>query len=305
MSAVKLREHHPFRSAEARDRYLAFYDKASESWPIPCESRVVTTEHGSTFVRVGGPEGAPPLVLLPGVWASSLMWLPVIAALSRDYRTYAVDSLYDFGRSVSARPAKTTAEHMAWLDGLFDGLELPSGINLMGCSRGGWLTGEYALHAPDRLAKAVLQSPAGVAIIDYWAGVKAGPIFARVLMSPSVESVSALMHWLMPDFAREDPRGFDAYVEETVLGLVCYDSRVVGRAVGPRQFSDAELGGIDLPVLYVAGAHEKMYAPPDAVARLKAVAPQFETAVIPGAGHDLGVVQTAAFTSSVLGFLSA
>jgi len=34
------------------------------------------------------------------------------------------------------------------------------------------------------------------------------------------------------------------------------------------------------------------------------VAPQIETAVIPGAGHDLGVGQAAAFSRRVLGFLS-
>lgn len=303
MSATKLQPYHPFRSAEARDRYLAYYDKAAASWPVPSESVVVQTEHGSTFVRVSGPKDAPPLVLLPGVWSTSLMFSPNIEAFSREYRTYAVDNLYDFGRSVSARPAKTAAEHMSWLDGLFDGLGLTGGINIMGCSRGGWLVGEYLLHAPGRLVKAVLHSPAGVVIVNYWAGMKGGPYFGRVLMSPSTASVTALMLWLMPDFARTNPAGFDAYIEETVLGLRSYDAGVVGRAFGPRQFSDAELAGIDVPVLYIAGEKEKMYSPAAAVARLRSVAPRFETAVIPGGGHDIASVETDAFNARVLEFL--
>jgi hypothetical protein len=35
------------------------------------------------------------------------------------------------------------------------------------------------------------------------------------------------------------------------------------------------------------------------------VAPRIKTAVIAGAGHDLGVVQTEVFNQTVLGFLGA
>jgi pimeloyl-ACP methyl ester carboxylesterase len=305
MSAARSQELHPFVSSEARDRYLTRYDEAARSWPIPSEGRSVPTEFGQTFVRISGPLDGPPLVLLPGVWASSLMWASVIGALSQRYRTYAVDNIVDFGRSVSVRPVVSTADHMSWLDGLFDALGLTEGINLMGCSRGGWLTGEYTLHAPQRLAKAVWQSPAGVALISYWVGISSMPIFMGVLMSPSQATVRKLMLRLMPDYAKADPRGFDQYVDDTALGLQCFDTKVIGRSLGPRQFSDAELRGIRLPVLYIAGEHEMMYSPAAAVSRLNSVAPRIKTAVIAGAGHDLGVVQTEVFNQTLLGFLDA
>jgi hypothetical protein len=91
MSAAKLEESHPFRSAEARDRYLRNYDKRAESWPVPSESLMVATSVGQTFVRVSGPPDAAPLMLLPGFGGDSLSWLPVIEALAADFRTYAVD----------------------------------------------------------------------------------------------------------------------------------------------------------------------------------------------------------------------
>ena len=57
---------HPFRSPSARGAYLSQYDKQAEKWPIPAETRLVGTSYGDTFVRIGGPKGAPPLVLIPG-----------------------------------------------------------------------------------------------------------------------------------------------------------------------------------------------------------------------------------------------
>ncbi len=59
-------EYHPFRSAEARDRYLAAYDKRAASWPVASETVMVDTEQGRTFVRISGLADAPPLVMLPG-----------------------------------------------------------------------------------------------------------------------------------------------------------------------------------------------------------------------------------------------
>ena len=44
---------HPFRSAEARERYLAFYETQAAKWPVRSETRVVQTDDfGETFVRM-------------------------------------------------------------------------------------------------------------------------------------------------------------------------------------------------------------------------------------------------------------
>ena len=113
-----------------------------------------------TFVRMSGPADAPPLVLLPGAATTSLMWVPNIKALSGPFRTYAVDNIYDYGRSVYTRPVKGPDDFVNWLDGLFSALALGDAINVMGLSYGGWLTSQYVLRFPNRLAKVVLIAPA-------------------------------------------------------------------------------------------------------------------------------------------------
>lgn len=305
MPAKALGEFHPFRSAEARERYLSRYDEAAASWPILSETRMVSTEHGETFVRVGGPSEAPPLVLLSGVWGTSLMWECVIEELSNHYRTYAVDNIVDIGRSVSCRPVKTTPDFMAWMDGLFDGLGLTSGVNVLGCSRGTWLAAEYALYAPARLGKSVWLSPPTVVVGPSPGSALGGPVSLAAWLTPSRATVGALMSWLMPDFKREDRAGFDQYVADTALGLRSFDTRFIGSYLGPRTFTDDELAGIDVPILYMAGGNEKMSSVKAAVSRLRNVAPQIETAVIPDVGHELPGLRTQEFNERVLSFLGS
>ena len=158
---MELSPYHPFRSAEAREQYLAEYDRRAQRWPVPSEIRMVETSYGQTFVRVSGPADAPPLVLLHGAPTNSLMWQPNVAALSAKHRVYAVDTLWDIGRSVYTRPLKGPTDYLNWLDGLFSVLAPGSAVNLMGISHGGWLTGLYAVRFPTRVAKAVLLSPSG------------------------------------------------------------------------------------------------------------------------------------------------
>ena len=84
--------YHPFRSQEAKETYLTYYDECAKRWPVASEEKMVKTSFGQTFVRISGPEDGPPLVLLSGDSENALAWIPQIAALSEDYRTYAVEN---------------------------------------------------------------------------------------------------------------------------------------------------------------------------------------------------------------------
>lgn len=135
--------YYPYRSAAARDLCLAACDsRAAKEWSVASEERVVPTSYGETFVRISGQEGAPPIVLLPGGFETSLMWGPYIQALSESHRTYAVDQIGDIGRSTCTKPARSSQDLLVWLDELFDALKLGEGIDLVGVSYGGWLTAQ-------------------------------------------------------------------------------------------------------------------------------------------------------------------
>src|SRR5688500_16130005 len=140
--------YHPFRSAQAKTEYLAHYDKSAKQWPLPSDCHLIDGAYGQTFVRITGPKDAPPLVLFHGAGSSSLMWMLNIEALSRNYRTYAVDSLINtgcVGRSIYTKPIRSAEDANQWLDELFTKLGLGDAINLLGASYGGWLVSQYAL----------------------------------------------------------------------------------------------------------------------------------------------------------------
>jgi pimeloyl-ACP methyl ester carboxylesterase len=209
-----------------------------------------------------------------------------------------VDAIYDDGRSVSSKPIKTTEDATGWLDRLFDALGLDGGINLMGISFGGWLSAEYLLHAPGRLAKVVWLSPAGVVL------PMSGEFIARSMMCliPSERAFRWVTRWIMPDAARLEPEFFDDAVAEMALSEKCFKFRMWPGG-GPRKLSDDELRSIAVPVLYVVGENERICDPQAARSRLSEVAPQIRAEVIRGAGHDALWVQTEAVSRSVLPFL--
>src|SRR5438477_51895 len=78
----------------------------------------VPTTYGDTFVRTHGPTAAPPLVLLPGATATSVMWAPNIETLSTEYHTFAIDQIGDFGKSICTKPVRPMNDLTTWLDAL-------------------------------------------------------------------------------------------------------------------------------------------------------------------------------------------
>ena len=291
---------HPFRSEEAKLRYLALYDARALQWPVPSETIRARGEFGETFVRVSGPIDGPPLVLLHGISSNSLAWMPNVAALAESHRVYAVDHIQDGGRSVATRALKDLGDHLAWLDGLFDELGLVQGVNLLGLSYGGWLVAQYALAKPQRLRKLVLVAPAGTVLplATEWL------VRAVACAIPLRWFTSSFLRWLLHDLAQRPATQrphFEEVVSEAFTALRCVAPHSM---VPPTVISDEELQRLAVPALYVVGRNEKICAPLLAIDRLKAVAPHITTRLIEGAGHDLTLVKAAEVHRAVLDFLA-
>jgi len=291
-------EHHPFRSAEARERYLTLYDTRAKKWPVASESRMVETSYGRTFVRISGPLGSPPMVLLHGIGGNSLQWKFNIEALSSRYRTYAVDNIYDYGRSVYTKPIESADDFVNWFDELFTALGLGDDINLVGLSYGGWLTSQYALRFPDRLDRIVLLAPVCTVLPlpSEW--------IARAALSilPHPYFIRSLLFWMAEDLAREEAgrKILEEWADDAYVAIRCFKPK---RMVNPTVLDDEELGGIEVPTLFLVGENERIYSAHQAIERLDAVAPEIMTEVIPDAGHDLAFVQADLVNRMILEFL--
>jgi pimeloyl-ACP methyl ester carboxylesterase len=293
-------EFHPFRSPGAKARFLALYEAMERDWPVESELETVGTSHGRTFVRITGPDSAPPLVLLHGAGGSSLHWGPNVGALSQRFRTYAVDVIDDFGRSVYARPIESADEYVRWLDELFDALELGDQVNLMGLSYGGWIASQYVLRHPERVGKVVLLAPAETVLPldDAWIWRTLSTVL------PHRYFTERLLYWLMEDLAQASDSGRELLNQWTDLGFAAVASYKPKGLVPPSVLTDEQWRSITVPLLYLVGENEKIYPADRAVERLAAVAPHVQAEIIPGAGHDLSVVQAELVNRKVLEFLA-
>jgi len=293
---MQLPAFYPYRSEAARDACFAYFDaQAAVRWPIASEERTVATSYGPTCVRIGGPESAPPLVLLHGVTASSLMWAPNIRELSTACRTFAVDQIGDFGKTLCTRPIVSVYDYVAWLDELFDRLELGD-VTLAGMSFGGALATQYALHRPERVTKLILLAPGSTVLrmaLRFWLHVGALAFLRR-------KGIPWFLRWIFPDMARQDP----AWIGEISEGLFLNVRSLRPRKTPfPPVLTDDEWGSLKMPVLFLVGEHEVIYSPERAVRRLRRVAPAIAAEIVPGAGHDLTFAQAALVNRRILEFL--
>jgi pimeloyl-ACP methyl ester carboxylesterase len=297
---VEITDYHPFKSARAQEKYLAAYDLHAKNWPVPSENRMVETSYGSTFMRISGSYGAPPLVLLHGFGGNSLNWLPNVETLSQTYRVYAIDTITDSGRSIYTQVMDNPGDYIVWLNEVFNALDLGDDINLVGLSYGGWLTAQYAQYYPERLNKIVLLAPAATVlpIDNQWT------LRAVLCMLPHRYFTRNFLLWLLEDFTNQDQTSRQLIEALADLAYLAARSFKPKPTVSPTVLTNSELMHILTPALFLVGENERIYSPSEAVERLNLVAPKIETSVIPDAGHDLTYSQADLVNHMILDFLS-
>jgi pimeloyl-ACP methyl ester carboxylesterase len=299
---MKTQSFYPFRSERAKAEYEAFCLDRAKAWPIASETMLIDTASGQTFVRASGRATDPPLVLLPGARSGSLMWIHNIAALSAHYRTYALDIINDVGLSVNRRDISKREDYVYWLDEVLAVLVPQGSLSLMGISFGGWLAAQYALLFPGRLRDVVLLAPACTVLPTSFA------FLVRILLlSTPVPGfggrIRRTLHWLFRDAVRSGGAS-RAQVEEAIADLQRADRLFdLPRPPWPNVIDDKGWKGFHVPCLFLVGENEKIYSAEAAVRRLNRVAPQVKAEIIPGAGHDLTIVQADFVVRKVLGFL--
>ena len=298
----QLPAHYPFKTAAAEKQYHEYYDERAKEWPTPSETHCVATSFGKTFVRVCGQENAPTLVLLPSGFASSLIWLPNIQGLAPHFRIYAVDNIYDVGRSVNTRPVMDAGDLTEWLDELFTELELGDSINLMGLSFGGWLASQYALRHQDRLRGVVMAAP--VATVLPLPGQWAWRGIMGALPPHKFFMTHFLTNWMCQDLVRKgdefSKRMLENWMNDALMAMKCFRFRM---PIRPTVLTDEELRSFRIPVLFLVGENEVVYPANKAVHRIKTVAPLIITEVIQNASHDLTISQTRIVNSKATSFL--
>jgi pimeloyl-ACP methyl ester carboxylesterase len=213
------------------------------------------------------------------------MWGGDVADYSRHYRVLAIDLLGEPGKSAPNRPSWDGPAYAEWLEDVLDALKLEA-VTIIGLSQGAWTALKFAVSQPERVTALVVLSPGGITPDKLSFVVRALPLL--FLGRWGIKRINRLVL---------AGQSVPAEVEEAMTVLMTNFKARVG--VLPI-FSDTELQRLTMPVQLVMGGRDALRDAEKIAARMKQLAPDLTTTIIPEAGH--AVVNARAY---ILPFLAA
>jgi len=270
-----------FRSRAGYEAFMAMYEAALQSGPVPYETRMVNTRFGDTHVVLGGPRDAPPMVIFHGWNGSGCNTGAEFPFAFAEHRVVIPDIIGHPGKSAPSRPPTAGPAYADWACDLLDGLGLDRVI-AMGISGGGWMTLKLAAHAPYRVLKGVAVSTDGLTSLTWWRVLGIAP--AGLL--PNRTTIRWFMQTAKSPDVPVDPLS-DGFGRGLELILKQFKTQR-----NPGLLTDDELRRITPPLLVLMGEHERFFDPRRAVARARALIPGLVAAeVVPHAGHMMTIDQ--------------
>ena len=219
--------------------------------------------------------------------------------LSQKHRTFALDHVYDNGRSIYTREMRNPDDFVIWLDDLFSALGLNQ-LHLMAHSYGAWQASLYALAYPGRLQKLVLLAPTAT-ILPPRLGLLVRAIIYYFL--PLRLVTKRYHYWYAPNAIGKDQTRarIDEMIEEDLLARRCFKKR---KFVSPTVLSDDDWRNLQVPTLILIGDGERTYSAQRAVHRLQDGAPRVKSKIAPDTDHHISLVSPKWTVDAVLDFLN-
>jgi pimeloyl-ACP methyl ester carboxylesterase len=284
-------------------------------------SQIIDLDGPVHYVDHGG--DGPPMVLLHGLGGSHLNWLAVAPGLARTNRVYALD-LAGFGLTPLSGRRATVEANRSLLDRFIATVSPDEPVTLVGNSMGGLISMMEAAAAPEKVAAAVLVTPALPPVtrsavnrntmlriaLPVLPGI--GPVIAdRYQASISPErQVDETFEMLCVDarrVPREVRRGSIEMTKlrrdmEWAVPAFVEASRSIALLFARRRRFMSMLHRISCPVLVVHGEHDVIV--PAAAARwLRRQRPDFRFEFFQDAGHIPQIETGDAFVEAVDRFL--
>jgi pimeloyl-ACP methyl ester carboxylesterase len=279
-----------FKSLDLEKQYMAAYQSVLYLWPVPSEPIGIETRFGTTHGNACGSQDNPAMVLLPGFGANSTMWFANVAALSNQYRVYALDTPGQPGKSIP-REALNPLNCSAWITEVLDGIGLEK-AHFVGVSLGGWLALNFAIHVPERVDHVVLLDPA--ASLEKMSTTFLLHSFIPIMVHPTRSGLIKYFRWMT--------RGYQvnpAWAELMLLGILNTRPQPPIRAT---PFSDEQLSTIRAPVLVLIGSRSVIYNPVSVQRRAAQMIPNVQAEIIPEASHALIEEKSELVNSRILQF---
>lgn len=241
-----------YRSEAGRETIETLYERGVERLAVDVDETWVATRYGETHVLKAGPPDAPVVVAFHGGNTTNPLTLEWFQGLVGDYRLVAPDLIGHPGRSAQTRLDPAGDEYAEWVVDALDALGIAS-APMIGASYGAGVVLRTASYAPERVSKAGLVVPAGLA---------RGPILPLVLRIGLPATLYG--YWPRPELLDRvveatcslPRRDVDPLFRSTLAAVF----RHVDLERGFPGVDDAdELTGFDAPTYVAAGADDPFF----------------------------------------------
>ncbi|MBN1350905.1 alpha/beta hydrolase [candidate division KSB1 bacterium] len=279
-----------YKSPAIEARLMQIYDEKMKDWPMPYEDIFLNTRYGKVHVIASGPDEAPPMLLLHASGVSSWSWKFNIEALSKFYKTYAIDLIGDAGKSEFAsldNIMKTGKDQADLYAEIADKLGVGKAV-VVGASEGGFIGTNLALHHPERVEKLALLGPMG-----YSGAIQSVMRITFAQLFPLKSVQESTFSWAFSD----DAKLKEEYGEWFRLLM----SGVFPAKVAPLPISAEARQSIAVPVLFVFGERDNLVGDPVKAKALVQDMPDVRVEII-DAGHLMGGEQPEKVNSLITGF---
>ena len=280
-----------YKNPEIKQRLMAIYQERMTQWPVLYQSRFIDTRYGKVHVIISGPEGAPPVILLHASAMASWSWLYNIAGLNKYYRTYAIDTIGDAGRS-ELLSVENYPEDGEALTELYQYLMDQLGIEkayFIGASQGGFIATNIALLAPERVTKLILCGPMG-----YTGTTKSVLRILFTTMFPLKPIQQSATRWAFGD---------DPEIQQAVGGwFETILEGVISRQARPQPFSAGQLQSLKMPVLLLLGKRDGLVGNPEDARQLVRHIPDVRVEAL-DTGHLISAEKPEQFNKLVCDFI--
>jgi len=282
-----------FRSHRLKVRYdlhlgVGFLAATADGGEDGLRFSQVETREGAISISQGG--SGPPVVMLHGLGATKVSFLPTLAALAGSYRAIAID-LPGFGDSVKPIRAAYDAPYFARVVvALLDALEIDR-AHLIGNSMGGRVALQVGLDHPDRVRRLALLAPS----LAWLRGRPWAPLLKLVapqlgLIQPAPRPVvEAIVRRVVPGADEEwTAAGIDEFLRSylTPRGRAAFYAaarNIYLESPNGRTGLWTRLPGLEAPSLFVWGKRDSL-VPIGFADHVRRALPESKHLVLPG-GH--------------------
>jgi pimeloyl-ACP methyl ester carboxylesterase len=271
---------------------MAIYDAKLAGWPTHHETRYLNTSYGKVHVIQGGPESAPPVLLLNAGQMAGWSWMTNVGALNERYRTYAIDTIGEPGKSELADISHFPKGGVEWSEFLVE-ITKQLGVekaHVVGASNGGFLALNYSIHYPERIGRMALLGAMGLT-----------PSTNENIMRITLSQMFPLR--LVQDNTIRWSFGDDPELRAQIDQWFRLVFQTAPQQAPPTTMKAEELQQVKVPTLAVLGTEDSLMGDLEAVRKLASNIPDIKIVEIE-AGHLMGMEEPEECNRLILDFFA-